>query len=93
MRVVPRGGGDFMTNATGGRQAHAVWMSAHVYRSIGPLIAFRVYSDDCPYEEQDMDVYFWPGQTFRFAVHLIWLCGYAVLFRLRLVLRDWGWKF
>ena len=91
MRVVPRSGDDFMTNATGGSQAHAVWMSAYVYRAIGPLIAFRVHSDDCPYEEQDMDVYFWPGQTFRFAVHLIWLCGYAVLFRLRLVLRDWGW--
>lgn len=76
-----------------------VWIGAWVYRSIGPMIEFHVHSDegfgadlnDEPITDQD--VYFWPGQTFRFALHLVWICCYAALFRLRLILRDYGWKF
>lgn len=63
-------------------------MGTDVYRACGPFIEFRVSFDDA-----HGDLYFLPSDTFRFAMRLIWLCGYAALFRLRLILRDWGWRF
>lgn len=66
-----------------------VWIWPCIYRSYGPMIEVRVHNDDAfggdanDEPVNDVDLYFWPGQTFRFALRLIWLCWRTLLFRLR----------
>jgi len=71
-----------------------VWIWPYIYRSLGPMIGFRVHSDDgfgmdSEYEPvMDVDLYFWPGEAFRFALKLIWLCWHIRLIRVQWLVKG-----
>ena len=63
---------------------NGVWMSAHIYRSLGPLIEVNVGSE----ESEEMKIYLRPYIVLQFAIGITVMCFRAFAFELRLILRD-----
>jgi hypothetical protein len=67
-----------------------VSICGHVYRSVGPMIQIDVRGDD-----DGCQIYMWPRKAIGFAIGLVKISLYVLMFRMRSAVRDrfrsfWG---